>query len=186
MAQKRKIIITAITVTSVDGRFTRGDEGNIYHWSSQEDFANFSQVRSLHNLIVMGSGTFDYGLAYQQSGLKPEKERLRIVMTKNPEKYAQYAVSGQLEFTNESPQELVNRLEKEGYERMLFVGGKNLLVPFLQEKLIDEIILTIEPKIFGTGKILEAKKDLDIQLQLKDIKQLNKQGTILLTYDVIQ
>lgn len=186
MASKRKINITAITVASLDGRFTRGNEKNVYHWSSPEDFTHFSTIRAQHNLIIMGSGTFEYAIKYQESGLKPEPERLRIVMTRDPQKYKQYAVPGQIEFTNESPKELITNLEKRGNKKLLFAGGHNLFAPFLEEGLIDELYITIEPRIFGTGSILHTTKDLDIKLQLVEIKQLNSQGTLLLRYNVVK
>ncbi|HSW97748.1 MAG TPA: dihydrofolate reductase family protein [Candidatus Saccharimonadales bacterium] len=186
MASKRKIKITAVTVASLDGRFTKGTEKNVYHWSSPEDFAQFSHIRSQHNLIIMGSGTFEYAMKYQESGLKAEKERLRVVMTKYPEKYTQYEIPGQIEFTDESPEKLIVRLENEGYTRLLFLGGHNLLASFLEEDLIDELFITIEPRIFGMGSILSTSKDVDTQLQLIESKQLNSQGTLLLHYNVIK
>lgn len=186
MASKRKIIITAIAVTSVDGRFTKGAERNIYHWSSREDFSHFRNEVEKNNLLVMGSGTFEPVKGIQEAGLKPEKERLRVIMTKNPKKYTEFFVPGQMEFTDEEPKALLARLEKLGYTRMLFVGGGRLLATFLEEQLIDELLLTIEPRIFGTGGILETSHDMDIQLELLETKQLNKQGTLLLRYNVIK
>lgn len=48
--------------------------------------------------------------------------------------------------------DLVSRLHKKGYKRVLVEGGPTLLTSFLKEDLIDEIFLTISPKIFGSEK----------------------------------
>jgi len=172
--------IIAIAVTSADGRFTKNSEKNIYHWSSPEDFAHFSDIKSQYNLIVMGSGTFD------AVHPEPEKERLRIIMTNNPQKYKDFAIPEQMEFTAEAPNTLVSRLEKKGYTQLLFVGGGKLLVSFLQTGLIDQLYVTIEPQLFGNGDMLQAEKSLDIQLQLLSVQKLNKRGTLLLQYEVIK
>lgn len=44
---------------------------------------------------------------------------------------------------------LVNQLQQEGYQYVLVEGGPTLLASFFKEDLIDEIFLTIAPKIFG-------------------------------------
>jgi len=45
--------------------------------------------------------------------------------------------------------QLSNDLHKKGYKNVLVEGGPTLLGSFLKENLIDEIFLTIAPKIFG-------------------------------------
>ena len=177
--------IIAITVTSLDGRFTKGSEKNIYQWSSKEDFEHFKEVVNKHNLLVMGSGTFEPVKDIKEVGLKPEKERLRIIMTRNPERYKEFVVPGQMEFTNESPRELVTRLEKQGYQQMLLVGGSRLSGSFLQEGLINELLITIEPKLFGNGDFLHSDSLLDTNLQLLDVKKLNQKGTMVLHYKIL-
>ena len=53
----------------------------------------------------------------------------------------------------------------------------------MKHRLISEIILTIEPKIFGTGLSLFAQ-DLEVDLKLLDFKKLNE-NTLMLKYQVI-
>jgi len=172
-----KIIL--IDVMSLDGKLTKWEGNNVYEWSSPEDFALFSKTRDTNNLLVMGSGTFE---AVQP---QPEKERLRIVMTSRPERYDSSVIPGQLEFTNEHPRELVKRLEKLGYKQMLLVGGQRIATSFLNEHLINELWLTIEPKVFGIGDPLVSAEKMDIDLELLQSKKLNKQGTLLLKYKIL-
>ena len=179
-----KVIL--INVSSLDGRFTKWNAKNIYEWSSKEDFQFFQKTKKANNLLVMGSGTFDDVKAVEKSGLRPEKERLRIVLTKNPGKYKKFDVKGQLEFSKETPKELIQRLGKLGYKQMLLVAGGKVANSFFKENLINELWLTVEPKIFGSGKSLAQGKDLDVNLKLLSSDKLNKQGTLLLKYNVIK
>lgn len=172
-----KIIL--INVISLDGKLTKWEGSNIYEWSSPEDFTHFSKIRDTNSLLVMGSRTFE--AVHPQ----PEKERLRIVITNNPKKYASAFIAGQLEFTSEQPKQLVKRLEKLGYKQMLLVGGKRLATSFLQEHLVNELWLTIEPKVFGIGESLVRAEKMNIALELLHSKKLNKQGTLFLKYKIL-
>ncbi|MBI3887639.1 dihydrofolate reductase family protein, partial [Candidatus Microgenomates bacterium] len=118
-------------------------------------------------------------------GLKAEKERLRIVLTKNPKEYQKYVVPGQLEFSDEQPKELVTRLKKQGFTQLLLVSGGKVATSFFKASLINELWLTLEPRIFGIGGTLVQEEQFDIQLQLLSNEILNKQGTLLLKYKVL-
>lgn len=54
--------------------------------------------------------------------------------------------------TSHNLPDLVSMLQEKGYKRVLVEGGPTLLTSFLKEDLIDEIFLTISPKIFGSEK----------------------------------
>lgn len=179
-----KVIL--IDVSSLDGKLTKWTGNNIYEWSSDEDFKNFQKVKKANNLLVMGSGTFDKVKDVEKAGLKAEKERLRIVLTQNPTKYKKFSIPGQLEFSNESPKSLIARLEKQGYKQMLLVSGGKVATSFLKANLINELWLTIEPRIFGIGEPLVQEEKFDVSLELLRIKKLNKQGSLFLKYKITQ
>jgi dihydrofolate reductase len=113
-----------------------------------------------------------------------QKNQLRIVMTSHPELYATQTIPHKLEFTDESPQELVMRVSKNGYKTMLLVGGGTLNTAFFKSKLVNELFLTIEPILFGDGISIVTKDCPDIRLQLLSIKRLNPRGTLLLRYRI--
>lgn len=178
--------ITLIHVLSLDAKLTKGLDGNIYEWSSKEDYLHFRNTINLHNLIIMGSGTFNAVHNNPQSGFKPEKDRRRIVLTSNPKKYKSHVIDGQLEFSNESPKQLIHRMARAGYTKAFLVSGGKLATSFFKEKLIDDLLITIEPRIFGKGEAFVQGEAMDISLKLLGIKQLNKTGTILLQYKVLK
>lgn len=174
--------VVMVMLTSIDGKTTRGDSQNIYSWSSIEDQKYFFSLIKKNNLIVMGRATYDAS----KPVIKIGKNKLRIVLTHSPKKHLNQTIKNQLEFTGESPEQLVKRLTLAGYKKMLLVGGSIINGLFLKQNLVDELYLTIEPKIFGNGKNFVEGQLLNTKLQLISIKKINKTGTLLLKYKVIK
>lgn len=174
--------ITMVMLSTVDGKITKGNDSNIYTWTSIEDQKYFFSLVKKNNLIVMGSLTYK-AIAPR---LKLEEKKLRIVLTREPEKYKSKIVRGQLEFSKEKPKELVKRMTLLGYKNILLVGGGIINGLFLKDNLVDEFYLTIEPRIFGRGKNIVEGQLLNKSLQLRSIKKLNKLGTLLLKYRIIK
>ncbi len=174
-----KIIL--MMVSSLNGKITSGDDPDIYQWTSKEDNKQFFSHIKKHNLIVMGGKTYESS----RDKIHLTKHTLRIVLTRNPKHYVNDTVKGQLEFTNETPTSLVKRLEQKGYNEMLLVGGSEINSLFFKSRLIDELHLTVEPKLFGTGKNLINESELNVNLQLIDIQKLNTRGTLHCVYKVL-
>ncbi len=165
-------------VCSADGLMTQGEDPVVQHWSSREDFEHFTQLINAHRLVVMGRKT------YQAVMPQPQPERLRVVLTSRPETFAAAGIPGQLEFSAESPLDLVASMTTREYDALLLVGGGTVNAAFLQAGLIDELYLTIEPVLFGLGTRLVDGLASDAPLQLLGIQQLNERGTLLLHYAV--
>lgn len=173
--------ITMIAVSSINGKITKGNESHIYFWTSKEDSKLFFSLIEKNNLIVMGSKTYES----VRRIIKHKKDKLRVVLTKNPEKYSKETIRGILEFSDESPLKLITRLESRGYRKMLVVGGSTINTLFLKSKLVSDLYLTLEPKIFGQGQGLVSEENLEIKLKLISVRKLNPQGTLLSKYKVL-
>ena len=169
-----------VFVATLDGKITHGDDAHVKSWSSKEDEQYFKKVWDDSSLIVMGSSTFD------ANPTKPNPAHHVIVMTRNPKNYKDYEVIGQLEFTDKSPAQLVAHYEKKDLKQMLVAGGAHIATSFLKAKLIDEVWLTIEPKIFGTGGNFVIDEKLNVDLQLLNIEKVNERGTLITKYSVIR
>lgn len=172
--------ITCVMVMSADGKTTKWNEPDIHRWTSKEDQRHFSSITKKDGVFIMGRKTFDAA----RKIMKLSPNILRVVMTKNPARYADMAVSNQLEFTTSGPKKLTEALAARGFKNAFLFGGEHTNTAFFREKLVHEAWLTIEPKIFGTGNNLVSEEKLNIDLQLKSIKKLNKKGTLLLKYAV--
>lgn len=170
-----KIILLA--ASSVDGFITRSNESNIYEWTSSQDSKQFFKKIEQAKLIFMGAKT--YGTA--RHFIKHKEGRLRIVFTKNPERYKSEEMPGFLEFTSNDPTEIVKKYKK--IDEALLVGGSEINSLFFSKDLVSEIHLTIEPLVFGDGK--KIANSTSKKLKLLSCKQLNKKGTLLLKYKVL-
>jgi dihydrofolate reductase len=173
-----KVIL--VFVSTVDGKVTKWGKPPVNAWTSHEDQQYFTELWKKSNLIVMGSNTFN------ADPIKTAPNQLLIVLTKHPENYKNNEIPGQVEFTSESPTELVIRFESKGYNQMTVVGGAHVATSFIKDQLIDEIWLTIEPKIFGSGGNLVVDEKMDISLQLLSFEKINPEGTLINKYKVIK
>ena len=172
--------VVMVAVVSANGKLTRGNDPDIYKWTSKEDQNFFFSLISKSKLIVMGSGTYEA----VRKQLKTQNKKLRIVLTSSPEKYKNEQIKGQLEFTSETPRQLYDRMID--HSKMLLVGGSKIYSSFMKEGLVDELYLTIEPVVFGNGKNLFSDESFETKLELVSSKKLNKKGTILLKYRVLR
>ena len=171
--------VVLVFVSTLDGKVTKWGDPHVKDWSSQNDQEYYKKIWNDAPLIIMGSNTFN------AEHFSPSSNHLFVVMTKHCSKYKEYEVSGQLEFTDKSPIELTEQFQK-NYETMLVVGGAHIATSFLKEQLIDELWLTIEPKIFGTGGNFVVEEKLDINLRLISCEKVNEQGTLITKYAVIK
>lgn len=169
-----------VFVTSLDGKITHWDEDKVEGWSSKEDQEYFKKIWDKAELTILGSGT------YNATPMYPTATQHLVVMTRTPTKYKDDEVANRLEFTDQSPAEIVAHYEKKGLEEMLIAGGAHVATAFLKAELIDEIWLTVEPKIFGSGSNFVAEEALEVDLQLLSFDKVNDRGTLITKYAVIK
>jgi len=163
------IPVTMIMAMTVDGKIAK-NQIQFANWTSREDKKLFVEISKAHRVIMMGENTFKTFPA-------PLKDRLNVVFseTDHGEQLGVKWVKG-------DPEKVLIDLESLGYQSALLGGGAYLNSLFLEKKLISEIILTVEPKIFGTGLSLFSK-DLEADLELLEFKKLNDH-TLMLRYRV--
>lgn len=168
-----------VFVTTLDGKITRWGESYVRKWTSKEDQDYFKKLWNDSALIVQGSSTYD------GAPMEPSSSHHIVIMTSTPAKYKEVEVAGQIEFTDQTPAQLVAHYEQRGLEQMLIVGGAHIATSFLKAKLIDEIWLTFEPKIFGKGGNFVIDEKLDIDLKLIGFEKVNERGTLITKYAVL-
>jgi dihydrofolate reductase len=166
-----KVIL--MMAVSADGYITKHGDG-LVDWSSKEDKKAFVAKTKGAGVIIYGNKTF-------QTFNKPLPGRLNIVMTRTVE--GKQSEPGLLEYSNQSPEVLLESLKQKGHEQVIVAGGAAINSLFFSKNLIDEIYLTVEPLIFGDGKRLTENLHMDINLVLLNQEMLNE-NTILLHYKV--
>lgn len=161
-----KIIL--IAALSADG-FIGKTANHLADWTSKEDKKLFVELTKKAGVVVMGRNT------YETIG-RALPGRLNVVYTSKP------LDNPEVRTTQEPPSELINRLAKEGYREIAVCGGQAVYEMFLVDNLVDELYITIEPVLFGSG-ISISKNFIDNQLELIESKKLND-DTLNLHYKV--
>jgi dihydrofolate reductase len=172
--------VTMVSIMSADGRGTKWNQPGTNDWASREDQDRFAQLKADYDVIVMGRKTWTAAKSFIR--LSPSNPR--VIVTRTPETYSSEAQTGILEFTSDTPAKLLARMKEQGRSRVLLVGGAQTNAEFLDADVVDEVITTVEPQIFGDGQpVVEARK-LNIPLVLQSSETLNARGTLLLRYVV--
>jgi dihydrofolate reductase len=156
---------------TIDGKIAKSSS-HFPDWTSKEDKKEFLRLSKKSGAVIMGDKTF-FTLP------KPLPGRLNVVFTllqKPPRIKGVKWVSGE-------PKKVLKELRKMGYKSTILGGGAYLNTLFLKKKLVDKIVLTIEPKIFGKGLSL-FNEDFDLDLKLLSAKKINH-NSIILRYKVL-
>lgn len=163
------IPVTLMMAISLDGKIAK-DKNEFTNWTSAEDKKLFISESKKHGVVMMGKNTFD-------TFPSPLPKRLNVVFSKTAE--VDYE---NVKYVNDTPLKVLNDLKKMGYKSALLGGGCNLNSLFLKHKLINEIVVTIEPYLFGQGLSL-FDIDVSVSLELKSLEKLND-NTFAARYNV--
>ncbi|MCA9346135.1 dihydrofolate reductase [Candidatus Saccharibacteria bacterium] len=169
------MVIDAITAMSINGLITNGEGSDVRKWTSEEDKISYWNIRSQYNLLIVGGNTFKTML----NTFKHRDDVTVIVLTNHPEEFQGW--ENKVEFSSSKPQELVDSLEKRGFNKALVIGGSYVYNSFLNSELINDFYLTIEPVVFPSGTPLFLT-DIQQNFKLISIEKLNDNGTLQLTY----
>ncbi|HUT22133.1 MAG TPA: dihydrofolate reductase family protein [Candidatus Bipolaricaulota bacterium] len=169
--------ITLMMAITADGKIAK-DESHLADWTSVEDKKLFVEKTKEAGVIIMGRKTFE-------TIGKPLPGRLNLVITSQAKEKQGQAIPGSLEFTDLSPKEIIEELKNKGFKNAILGGGAAINSLFLEQNLIDEIMLTVEPKIFGSGLNLFNNVKTDLNLRLLEIKKINE-NAVNLHYQVIK
>lgn len=164
------IPVSLIMAISLDGKIAKKKD-HFTNWTSKEDKQLFIQTSKDFGMIMMGCNTF-------KTFPSPLKNRLNVVFSEESG-----AEQEGVKWVKGEPENVLLELENMGFKRALLGGGTGLNTLFLQKKLISEIILTVEPKIFGSGLSL-FNDDFDINLKLLELKKVNE-DSYMVRYKVI-
>lgn len=164
-----------IVAETVDG-FIAKNSGHEATWTSKEDKKRFVEITKRAGVMVMGLNTFN-------TFPSPIPGRLHIVYS--PDENAEDKnIPGVVEYTKDSPADLIKKLEERGFTEVAICGGTTIYTMFMKSGLVETIYLTIEPKLFGKGMGI-FNEDLDFNLELVN-SSATESGTILVEYKIVQ
>lgn len=146
--------VSLIMAQTLDGIISRSSS-EFVDWTGSSDKKLFKQMTKEAGVVIMGSKTFD-------TIGKPLPDRKNVVLTRNKKRISD---TQNLLYTSEEPQQLLNDLQDEGYSNAALIGGAEINSLFAKYNLIDDLYITIAPRIFGLGLTLFTIS-LDLQLRL--------------------
>lgn len=163
--------------TSLDG-FIAHQDGSYdgFVWDD-EVAADFFDSFDWFDTVLMGRKTYEVGL--QEGKTSPYPMMRQYVfsrsMTTNPDE--------NVELVSEKALDRVRALKQEEGKAIWLCGGGNLAAQLLKGDLLDEVILKVNPVLFGSGIPLFSNEIDVTPLELSRSK-LYRNGTVLLFYKV--
>ena len=153
------ILLMALTI---DGKIGR-DSFHFPDWTPAEDKQLFKELSMAAGVVIMGSKTFD-------TIGRPLPNRKNIVLTRSTDRRSQF---DNLIFTGQTPGEILADLQSQGFREAVLAGGARVNYLFARDNLVDEIIVTFSPRIFGAG--LDMFSDpLSMDLALVSVDRLGR------------
>jgi dihydrofolate reductase len=165
----KTVLLMAMTL---DGKIAKDSE-HFPDWTGKEDKRLFAKISKRAGAVIMGSKTFD-------TLGKPLPGRKNIILTRDRTRKSPWE---NLVFTDEHPRDILDGLQREGYREVILAGGTLINSIFAEENLIDEVMVTVSPIIFGTGISLFVE-DISMKLQLITSEKLGR-DLVFLHYRVI-
>ena len=165
--------VVLIMAETVDGVISRSSD-EFVDWTGSADKKMFMQLTKEAGVLIMGSKTYD-------TIGRPLPGRKNIILTRNPERKSD---NPDLVYTSDTPKQILLDLEKQGYSTVALAGGAQINSLFAKDNLIDEIMITIAPRIFGDGlRLFTEPLDLKLEL-LKD--EILEENFVMLHYRVLK
>lgn len=164
MRSERKI--SCYIAASLDGYIATKDDSLDWLFKVEgEGDAGYAEYMSRIDTVVMGRRTYEWVMA-QENGEFPYTEQDCYVFTSS-----RTGGDAFVTFTDEDVASFANRLREKPGKDIWVVGGSGLLHAFLQERLIDEFIISIAPTLIGDGIPLFQKSAFEQEFTLKSTQQ---------------
>ena len=169
-------------VASLDG-FIASKDGSISWMHSNDNYEKgvtlteekITEVLDSIDCYVMGSRTYEHALELGW----PYGDKPVIVLTHRDLSSEKENV----EFYSGDVTQLVNDRLKPVYRSIWMVGGAEMAKAFIQQKLADDIIISIMPVLLGEGTPFFDDIRLEQELHLKDVTAY-KDGMVELWYEI--
>lgn len=127
--------------------------------------------------IIMGKNTYQWIVDHANSWPYQDKTCVVFSNTKTEKE-------GSVSFVNGDLSSLILKLEGQGSRRIWLMGGSRLIASFINENLVDELILTFAPVFLGDG--IPLLEGLIEPQRLRFLTQARYGQFVTLHYEVLQ
>lgn len=170
---EKKIKYTSYVAASIDGRIAK-DNWSGTNWTSKEDWDFFQKSLAKMDAVIVGRNTYKVAKNYLK------RRNAVIVLTS---KVKNLKSIGRTVFFNPANYNLKKFLQSKNYKKVAIVGGAKVYNFCLENKMLDELFVTIEPCVFTAGvPMFSGNAFKKHKFYLQSVKKLNKKGTLLLKY----
>jgi dihydrofolate reductase len=154
---------------TVDGFLSEGDHVNEYLASLHTDY----------DTVIMGRKTYEFGLQFGVTHPYPWLKEKYIVSSSMKEKPDEH-----VEIISDKIAERVQTLKTAEGKDIYLCGGEKLATMLLSKKLVDEVLIKLNPVLFGSGIPLVSTLPQRLALELRSSKTYSN-GVVLLRYNSI-
>lgn len=169
-----KVILTM--AVSANGMIA-GKDGS-EDFLSHENRLQFVKLAKKVRCFIWGRKTYEAVIEWEEDYLKDLKDVKKIIISKSQ-------ITLKQGFTlAHSPEDALKILSIEGFNTAIVTGGSTINREFAKRKLIDEVILDVNPSILGQGIPVFAPDDFMLKLKLIEVEKLNDE-IVKLHYKVI-
>ena len=177
MTKRRNVIVHI--ATSADGYIARPD-GDLEWLTSRPAPAGFygmgAFMRSI-DIKLLGRKTYEASL---RMGAKFDSKSRNVVFSRHAPPAD--APSG-MEFVNGAIGPFLSRLREHPGKDIWLMGGGDLIASFLDERAIDEFVVSVAPVFIGDGIPLMARRHRHVPLELQTTERF-EDGLVQLHYRV--
>lgn len=166
-----KTRFVAFVAASVDGYISLSEK-TLPRWTSGEDRRFFQRSLLSAEAVVVGRNTY-------AAAAGRLRKRDTFVLSG---RLATTARRGSVTFVNPAKVDPASLFA--GYKTVAVLGGGAVYRFMLENGLLDEIFVTIEPLIFGRGKKMFVGGTKTMRTRLLSVRRLNRGGTLLLHYQI--
>lgn len=169
------MLTTLFIATSLDG-YIAGPDDDV-SWQFTDADYGFDEFYNTIDTLIMGRGTYS---VLQRMGRWPYHDKRTMVVTR----------SAKLEITtpntayfNGSLTDLENLLKEQGVKRSWLVGGGELVASYLNEHLVEEVVVSVHPMLLGKGVPLFPTSIPSVKLELIAAESYDS-GLVQLKYKI--
>ena len=175
MTKQRKVIVHI--AASADGYIARPD-GDLEWLTSRpapKGFYGMEAFMKTVDTMVIGRKTYEESL--KLGGTFDSTSRTFVFSRQKPPAKIPKGV----EFVNEAIGPFISRLREQPGKDIWLMGGGELIASCLDEKVIDEFVVSVVPVFIGDGIPLIARRDRHVSMTLKSVERFDD-GLVQLHY----
>ncbi len=165
MQRKTVLYIAA----SLDGYIATKEDGLEWLFTTKGEGDNgYAEFYDTIDTIILGRRTYDWILDKEGENFPYQNKQCYVFSN------SLYGRDNNVEFVNGNIAGLITALKKQEGKNIWIVGGGELLHDFIEQRLVDEWIITIAPTVLGDGIPLFKNTGFETRLVLKDIRRSNQ------------